>query len=369
MQILFITPSYEPGKDGVGDYTRRLVAAINRTENGSIHSKVIAWNDPFVSSITETNDSLRLPSWLKEEEKAKAAKRTIEAFNADWISLQWVPYGYHPKGLFLRQISSLKQAVAHHPLQLMVHETWIGAKIESTPKERLIGSLQRHLFKQLVTQLQPKVIHTQAMAYQYLLQQAGIHADLLPLFSNIIPTNPVRPKRSDSEIRVGFFGAIHPETNLDPLLPELIELGQQLSKPIRLLQAGRLNPGGVERFESWREQWADQIRFEALGEMDSPGISNYLYSLDLGLSTNPFTLTDKSGSVAAMLEHQLPVINLRHDVNFKGFTPKFDRIHVLDRPKTVELKAAIAQTSPRHNKPQIETIREILLASLKRAAR
>jgi hypothetical protein len=44
------------------------------------------------------------------------------------------------------------------------------------------------------------------------------------------------------------------------------------------------------------------------GELPTVLISSYLQSADFGIATSPLSLIQKSGSVAAMLEHGLPVV-------------------------------------------------------------
>jgi hypothetical protein len=44
------------------------------------------------------------------------------------------------------------------------------------------------------------------------------------------------------------------------------------------------------------------------GELPTDLISSYLQSADFGVATSPLSLIGKSGSVAAMLEHGLPVV-------------------------------------------------------------
>ncbi len=370
MQILFITPTYEPGKDGVGDYTHRLIKEVC-CQNPQTRCKVISWNDDFALEIHQTDEYLRLPTQLSEREKISLAKAYANTFSPDWISLQWVPYGYHPKGLFFEQISSFAKVTTGKPLQLMVHETWVGAKIESTVKEKVIGYAQRHLFKTIIKRLKPEVVHTQSKAYQHLLANIGIRASLLPLFSNIEPTCPSIEPREDNEIRLGFFGAIHPGTLLERCIPKILKLGKQLSREVHIFQAGRLDQTGRLLFEQWQDKWSDEIQFHSLGEMDTKDVSNYLSSLDIGLSTNPLALLDKSGSIAAMVEHRLPIISLRDDVHFKGFTPEFDKTQVIEPTDIASLRRIIEKNKniSKQTNPSIQQIGGKFFDSLKLVSR
>jgi hypothetical protein len=52
----------------------------------------------------------------------------------------------------------------------------------------------------------------------------------------------------------------------------------------------------------------ENIQYEILGYCTDQEISTNLLSCDYGISTTPYLLIQKSGSVAALLEHDLPVL-------------------------------------------------------------
>jgi len=343
VKLLFITPSYEPRKDGVGDYTRRLIAQM-ASESAENQSGVISWNDSFAETIKANDTELRLPDHLAESAKLAAAQSFVRSFSPDWISLQWVPYGYQAKGLFYKQIKSLSTLSKGIPLHLMVHEIWLGAKMESNLKERLYGVLQKRLFKKLLRDLAPRCIHTQCKAYQHVLNRTGISAEYLPLFGNIAPVGSV--EKLPESIRIGLFGAIHPEFNLEPFIPRLVELGNRVERAIHIYHAGRISEKEHHRFHEWKKKWEHSLHFQLFGEMEENALSSYLFSLDFGLSTNPLALWDKSGTNAAMFEHGLPVINLRDDVHFKGFISLSDNPLFLHQPSVDRLKEWLSAVYP-----------------------
>ncbi|MEQ9822918.1 MAG: hypothetical protein ABQ298_00865 [Puniceicoccaceae bacterium] len=343
MRFLFIIPCFESGKDGVGDYTRRLIGAVESLPPASHECRVVGWNDTWVSDFTQSCTVLRLPSSWNEARKVKCFNTWLADWQPDAVSLQWVPFGYHARGLFVRQIASFSRALAPWPLQIMVHETWVGAKKGSTRKEQLLGWLQRRWFRQLVHRLQPRCVHTQAKAYQYLLAQQGIPSELLPLFGNIDPVTDV-PPRPITQLRCGCFGALHPEFDIEPLIEPLRKLADELGRELVLLHAGRMGADACSRWQFWQERWKGRVQFQALGEQSEAEISRYLFSLDFGISSNPLSLVDKSGSIAAMLDHGLPVINIRDDVRFEGFFPETDRTMMLHRPTIETLRAALQRS-------------------------
>ena len=87
MKICFICGSLEPGKDGVGDYSRRLAGELIRLGH---QASIISINDSFVASIDEVfqmdEDTciscLRIPARLRKDEKIKKVdfKEALENF-------------------------------------------------------------------------------------------------------------------------------------------------------------------------------------------------------------------------------------------------------------------------------------------------
>jgi hypothetical protein len=53
-----------------------------------------------------------------------------------------------------------------------------------------------------------------------------------------------------------------------------------------------------------------------LGKQPANRVSEFLQEADFGIATSPWELIGKSGTVASMLEHGLPVIVNRDDVHF-----------------------------------------------------
>ena len=57
----------------------------------------------------------------------------------------------------------------------------------------------------------------------------------------------------------------------------------------------------------------ENLEYENYGWLKADDISNILKNCNLGLSTTPYMLSDKSGSVAAMREHRLKVLCISTD--------------------------------------------------------
>jgi hypothetical protein len=323
MRILFLCSSQEAARDGVGDYVRELAGACRRRGHSCA---VIALHDPYVAHTVESSGDLpllRLPvtlSWLKKLERARAF---ITTFRPDWISLQFVAYGLDGRGMMFRLTEILQKLTSGSRLHFMFHELWIGEAPPARVRHRLIGSVQRVGIRKMFARLRPQVATTTNPFYQSILSRAGIQTALLPLFGNI-PVFPSAfadaPKNSKrNEVWNGvFFGALHPEWKPEPLFSILLRAAEASNKKLWLHLAGRVGESGMARWNNLQREYGARIRLSVLGEASAEAISELLQISDFGITTTPWQLLGKSGTVAAMLDHGLPVLVSRDDVPSLG---------------------------------------------------
>ena len=124
MKIAFITSGLEPGRDGVGDYTRFLAQECTR-QGAAVAA--LALNDALVKTDAPANSEalpmLRLGRAQPWDVRFEQARRFLIEFAPDAISLQFVCYGYHPKGFAFRIAPFLQRLIGATRLQIMFHET------------------------------------------------------------------------------------------------------------------------------------------------------------------------------------------------------------------------------------------------------
>lgn len=193
---LLFCGSYEPGADGVGDYTRRLAEQLVR---GGNEVGVCALCDRHTAEPIRSSRApgegdgvafLRLParcSWLKR-------KNILAEWLGDWqpevASLQYVPYAYDSRGLPVglgRWLAAVVTSTCFW--HIMLHEIWVGMARISSVKHKLIGIAQKNLICGLVATLRPVTLHVSNALYQSLLREIGIDAGRLPLFPNMAVDN------------------------------------------------------------------------------------------------------------------------------------------------------------------------------------
>ena len=359
MVILFLTTGLEPGKDGVGDYTRLLAAECIRRQQAC---RLISLNDVFVSLPIESSEFvdgvempiLRLPASLSQEERVRLAIEFQARRPVDWISLQFVCYGFNPKGVVWSLAGFLEPIIGDHPLHVMFHETWIGIDKGASFKAHVVGAIQRYFIRQLFQRLKPRLVTTSTRFYVSLLDGIGLSTIETPLSSNL----PVQPPGDGSDLpdklvqagicdRSGahpdrwmglFFGALYPEWKAEPFMQIMASATQKSGKRVCLVSAGRLGAPGKIRWEKLQEAYSEAIDFVALGECTPAQISALMHVADFGVSNTAWYLLGKSSSTATMLDHGLPVIVTDYDSGQVAASSQSENplIHLCD--ETLEAK-------------------------------
>ena len=312
MKILFLCGSLAPGRDGVGDYTRRLAGELIRQGH---NAAIIALNDKHIevlenaSQVTDYTEVqvLRLPAAMASKERYAKAKLYIDEFVPQWLSLQYVPFSFQNKGLPWRLGRELSRIGKGRKWQIMFHELWVGMNVESSLKLKLWGDVQRLILRNILWQLKPKTVHTQTKVYQFQISKLGYYAHYLPLFGNI-PVGQTKNKKSckaNNALSFVIFGTIHPGAPVNEFAKQVKEYSITNNTAVELIFIGRC---GAEQ-STWIAAWSEQgLPYKVMGEQTPEKISDILHNSDCGITTTPLLQVEKSGTVAAMLDHFLPII-------------------------------------------------------------
>lgn len=390
MHIAFVTTCLEPGRDGVGDYTRDLAAACIRMGHTCT---LLAVNDSRIDAVREQPqaargiavETLRLPASASWPERIEAARAWLARSPADWLSLQFVPYGFHPKGLVAglgERLAPLLGAARNR--QLMFHELWIGAERGTSLKNRLVGWAQRRAVVSFVRRMSPHVIHTSNEAYRSLAADSGMRAELLPLCGSIPIAQSTDPQWLASEwLKLGVsaeyvtprercwwfgvFGSIHPEWAPEPLFSYIAEAAERAQRRVLISSVGRQGSGAG----LWRDlqaRYGSRFAFCTFGEREPLEVSRFLGGLDFGIATTPWQIIGKSATAAAMIDHGLPVIVSRDDVQLRLSAPPTLRgeplLHKMDSTLPQWLAGTPARAAPRDG---LANLAERFLRDLKAA--
>jgi hypothetical protein len=348
-KILLICGGLEPALDGVGDYCRQLAAQL--TDLG-VECAVIALND-----------------------------RMVEHDIVDWVSLQFVAYGFEDRGLPFGDVRALPLLLRGQRVHFMGHELWLGLLAGSSAKERLVGALQRFLVLRLVRRLEPLIIQTSTAYLRDVLARTGLEATILPLFGNI-PVDVAADRTWLSRVLVaaggpdttidrdafwifGIFGSIPAHWPVERLLDRLREIARGAKRRVLIVSAGQAGAAASHLFERWRERFPG-IEFHILGPKSQSEISAFLQSIDFGLSPYPESLLGKSGAAAAMFEHGVPVIVGWGDSPsaIPATDPEFEALVWRDNG---DLETRLSRPPPRHLRcDRSRDIARSFLASLER---
>jgi hypothetical protein len=317
LSVLFICGCLEPGHDGVGDYTRRLAGELIRKGN---KSAIIALNDKYVqkiAKITQFDDKaeipvFRVPDRLPWSKRMALMKGWIDVSGADWLSLQYVPFSFHPKGLNFGLAKNLASIGKGKKWHIMFHEICVGMHVGAGAKLFIWGMIQKHLAGKLMTLLKPAVIHTHVTIYKKQLEEFGAKVQLLPLFSNIPVLFPERISRKMEKrgtdltsIDIVIFGGIQHGAPIRQLAAEAARYVKEKGIALRLLIIGR---SGAEQAH-WVDEWkAAGLTAVQLGEQAQEKIAEILADTTFGIFTTPLVVAGKSGSVAAMREHGVSLL-------------------------------------------------------------
>jgi hypothetical protein len=354
-RIAFLCGCAEPGKDGVGDYTALLAGECERRGLATLR---VALNDPYVTGAEVGEGTLRLGADMRWNARVEQAREAVERFGADMVSLQWVPYAFHGRGIPWGIEKGLGRIAAGRAAQVMCHEVWIGGETGASLGHRLTGAAQRMVMRRILRALRPGRVQTSNAAYAALLGRAGFAAEVLPMFG-AIPVTGAGVQREGGVLRFGMFGALHPEWPPEPLLGRLRGLGKRLE----IEHIGRM-ANGEETWRAMERRYGGEFGFKRHGEQPAARVSQFLTEMDFGIATTPLALIGKSATVAAMLEHGLPVIVNRDDVRYAGVEGK-------ERPEgIIAMSEGLADTlrsaARREARSRLPEVADQFLESLRR---
>ncbi len=322
MKILFICGCAEPGKDGVGDYTRLLSQSVIQKGNKVV---IVALNDLCTDTFKEIqiqNDLnlIRIPSVFSAEEKVSRTRSLIETFKPDWISLQFVPYAFNKRGMPFDLLKQLEKIKGKEKWHVMIHEPWLGISVESPLKHKMYGLVQRWIIKEMIRILMPLRISTSNFLYQTVLKSKGINADIIPLFSNIpvcetdesFKAKVYKQIGIEAEKRhewklIGIFGNIYPSSLLESALNKEIQ-STPASLRLAFIGIGSMSDWAKNEFSRLSGIFKDKVKFVHFGILSESEVSTMLQMWDIGIACTPMDHIAKSGSYAAMRLHGLKTV-------------------------------------------------------------
>jgi len=331
MRILFIAPSTIPGASGVGDYTTSLAEECARqgvpSALASLEETLITPEEKYTRTEEHGIPLLRISSSLPWSEKARLLREFADGFHPDWVSLQFVCFGFHPRGLVFSLGRRLRWALPKVKWHVMFHEIWVGRMKGAPWKTRILGWAQMFSIRSTIRFLEPLLCHTSNPTYRNLLPEAGVEPLELPLFGNIPIPDPLMPHLLFEELEAagleapvsherycifGIYGTLHPVWPPEPFLSHVQKACQQMKKTPVFVSIGSIGVG-EELWRTMGHTYEPAVRFVRLGHQSPEKIAHFFAGLDFGVAASNYQLIGKSSSAAAMLEHGVPLVANREE--------------------------------------------------------
>ncbi|MCG9793516.1 glycosyltransferase family protein [Flavobacterium algicola] len=326
MKILFLCGSLEVGKDGVGDYTRLLGKELSKKGNNvqllSLCDKEVEYfTTDVIDEVEEKMQKInRIPRAHSNSKRFEIVQKIIDDFEPEYISLQFVPYSFHPKGLPFWLPKMLRKVDGTHKWHIMFHELWIGMEQHAPLKNFIIGYVQKIVVKDIL-RLHPKlVINTQTSLYKKKLEKLGQIVSILPLISNIrmFESDDQNLKIEKPYVKFCMFGNIHFGA---PVKEFILDLKKSVKETMdgKILKFIFIGQNG-QHARIWKDTLLNnEIDYEETGFISDLEINKILGSCHYGVSTTPYILSQKSGSTAAMFQQKLRVITVARKWEVSGF--------------------------------------------------
>jgi len=295
------------------------VAAIALNENDAAVYKTEPESQDG-ASIKILRCSATMP-WI---ERIRLARMFADDFRPDWMSLHFVCYGFHPRGLVAGLAKHLKPLLHGYRVEIMLHELWVMWQMDCRLRDRLTGILQRILVLKLLRAVEPDVLHTHVTAYQAELISAGMRPKYLPLAGAIsVQDRDARnwlgawfEKRGFFGVfesrehfwLFGLFGTIYSGWDAGALIQRIIDVAARVGRRPIFLSFGGAGARGLQLWHALGAAFPQEAILRLEEKLDEEKVSQCLNSMDFGLTSYSPDFFEKSSAGISMIEHGLPVI-------------------------------------------------------------
>ncbi|MCE7066132.1 hypothetical protein [Dyadobacter sp. CY326] len=317
MNILFLCSSLESGRDGVGDYTRRLAAALLRQGHQScivaLHDRHLPTDRMHGTQFDEQQqvNVLRLSSRLSWKDRLEEVASFMLVVDPTWISLQYVAYGFQDKGLPWSLANQIKKITKERNLHIMFHELWLDKP--DNFKQELTWRTQKQMIRYSIKKMNPKAVSATIPFNINRLAEIGVKASLIELFGNI-PYKPVAKREGlpaampDGKLNLLYFGAAPKGEFLHTMVRDLITFCTVTGISIRFT----IVCGETAEKQKFISALNSKLAQFGLSIVDVPfatteRLSELMQQCDVGVSRSAPYLFGKSGTAIAMLEHGMPI--------------------------------------------------------------
>jgi len=318
-RIALLAADLTAGHSGIADHSLQLARALVG-EGAEVAPMALAAAAGDAASL-----ALTLPAGLSWSTRMRRLRLRLDSLVPDWVFLQLAPDLYHPRGWLGRLTPGFERALAGRRLAVMVHElgrshALDGLDPRDPQRRRLVTFLRR---------LRPERVFTTTAAFRQALSDAGLAADLLPLFSHLpVTASPPGPwfdaSLADAGLGeprevygfIGLFGRVWADWRPEAAIERAAAAARRAGLCPVVLLIGRHGLPAT-RLESWRRA-LPEVPLVDLGPRPAGTVSQLLNQLHLLLTPTPFALLGKASTVAAAAAQGLPVQATRGSVPLDG---------------------------------------------------
>lgn len=303
MKILFITNNFPPLIDGVGDYTYNIAKQFAE-HNHEVY--IICRNNPQIN--TQIQKMTILPIIGKWDCNCyKPIITFIKEKAIDVVSLQYVPHGFHPKGLPFPIIKLTKKIKSCNTrLFTFFHEVSVE-KEKGNIKRMFLSILMQHISKKIIEN--SDYVATSIKYYKNMILRLvpdKKEIPLIPIASNIPETVLSKEEllalkkelAPNNETIISFFGIRNIQTSIN-VISELKDKGYKL----KILLIGKTR-------NLLKNLPNDTVK---TGILNIEEIDNFFKVSDIFIlpQDNIYGCSFKSGSLVTGLRNALPVITTK----------------------------------------------------------
>lgn len=321
-RLLLVCGSLRPGRDGVGDYSRNLARELNARGWETRIAAIAEREAHEAAEIQDGQEVLR----MREDTVLGQRLERVSRWLCDWrpavVSVQLSPFGLVPRGLLGGLGRSLRRQWPDAAGQVMFHELWCGMDGAKAPfRERLLGWLQRRGIKRFLREFRPVVAHTSNAFYRGQLEGLGCPARVLPLAGAIPVAKPQSAAAFDARLREAglgavaenrgewwlgaVFGSVYSMEVLSDLTAAAARIGASQGRRVALVFFGHSKVAEASLRKAVSGAGGEPA---VAGALPEEAVSQWMLRSDFGVCTTPMDGVGKSSSMAAFLDHGVPVL-------------------------------------------------------------
>ncbi len=311
MTVAIINPHYPPTICGVGDHTYHIVQTL--LEAG-IETYLICSANQQPEPVEQPHIYPIIDKWNRQGFQTALDK--LATIKPDWVLVQYVPHGYHPKGLPFAILGFYKTLTRrNYQILTIFHEVCVrsGHKLST----RFISAAEVYIARKLTKQ--STKIATSIDFYADILRgpQKKLNINIVPIGSGITPIyTPLEVKKAlriqynipEKSTIIVTFG----NRDVDVYLPDFDKLATEFPNFIWLLCGKNSTSADVIRSRSY-------IRHT--GEMSAANIYQALTLGNIAFLPEPVNAqmeggsSNKSTALACVFSLGIPVIGVKGDMN------------------------------------------------------